>query len=66
MLRAVRRLPRVWRIALPFIAGCLCLVAADWVSPFPAYVLIMAGIGLVADAGLALMPTAGGLWAHRQ
>ena len=63
----MRSLPRVWRVAIPFVAGCICMFAGDWVStPIVAYVLIMAGLGLVLDGLLALLPTNGGLWANRQ
>jgi hypothetical protein len=66
MVRLVRSLPRVWRVVLPIVAAAVCLVASQFVSPFPAYVLLMLGLGLILDALLAMMPTTGGLWAHKQ
>jgi hypothetical protein len=66
MLRVVRSLPRVWRVLLPIVAAVVCLVGSQLVSPFPAYVLLMLGLGFVIDALLATMPTTGGLWGHRQ
>ena len=66
MLRAVRRLPQVWRVALPLAAAVVCLLASRWVGPFPSYILVMVSLALILDAVLAMMPTTGGLWAHRQ
>ena len=66
MLGLVASLPRLWRVLLPIVAAIVCMVGSQFVSPFPAYVLLMLGLGFVVDARLATMPTTGGLWAHRQ
>ena len=63
---AVRSLPHSWRVALPIAAAIVCMIVARWVPPLAAYVLIMSGVGLIIDGVLAMMPTTGGLWAHRQ
>ena len=66
MLAAVRPLPHRWRVVLPIVAAVICLVAARWMPPLVSYVFIMVGLGLAIDGLLAMMPTTGGLWAHRQ
>jgi hypothetical protein len=66
MLWLVRSLPRLWRVILPIIAAVVSMVTSQFMAPFPAYVLLMLGLGLILDALLAMMPTTGGLWAHRQ
>jgi len=66
MLRLVRSLPRLWRVLLPIVAAVACMIGSQRVSPFPAYVLLMLGLGFIIDALLATMPTTGGLWGHRQ
>ncbi len=66
MLPLVPSLPRLWRVLLPILAAVVCMVGSQLVPPFPAYVLLMLGLGFIFDALLATMPTTGGLWAHRQ
>ena len=63
MLGLVRSLPRLWRVLLPIVAAIVCMVGSQFVSPFPAYVLLMLGLGFVVDARLATMPTTGALGA---
>ncbi len=62
----MRFLLRWRRVVIPLLLAPLCLLVATWVSPIPAWLLTMLSLGLMLDAGLALMPTTGGLSSHRQ
>jgi hypothetical protein len=54
------------RVLIPAVLAVLCLIVSGYVSPILAWALVMAAFGLLLDAGLALMPTNGGLGSHQQ
>ena len=62
----MRALWRHRRVLIPTLLAVVCLAASATTSPFVGFVLIMAAFGLLLDAGLAMMPTTGGLGSHRQ
>ena len=65
-MRAVLDTARYW---VPLVAGLLCLVASQFLSPVVAWILIIAAFGLVLDGVTAMWERAGGtgnLWTYRQ
>ena len=48
---------RYW---LPLAGACVCFLAASFVSPIVAWLLIVAAFGFVLDAGTAWLAKAGG------
>jgi hypothetical protein len=48
------------RYKLPLAATVVCLVAAGFVPPIVAYVLVVAGFGFALDAGTTWLARAGG------
>jgi len=62
----MRALWRRRRVAIPFVLAVVCLIVSGFVPPIFSWLLTMAAFGLLLDAGLALMPTTGGMHAHRQ
>lgn len=65
-MRSALRSVRYW---LPLLAACVALIAASWVSPAVAWLLVILAFGLCLDVGTALFAKAagtGGLQDHRQ
>jgi uncharacterized membrane protein len=65
-MRSVAATARYW---LPLAAGLLCLVAAGFVGPIVAWLLIIGAFGLILDGATAMWERAGGtgnLTTHRQ
>ncbi len=54
------------RVLIPAVLAVVCLIVGGYVSPIVSWALVMAAFGLLLDAGLAMMPTTGGLGSHRQ
>jgi hypothetical protein len=48
------------RFKLPLATAAVCLVAAGFVPPVVAYLLVVAGFGFALDAGTAWLARAGG------
>ncbi len=57
---------RYRRVLIPLALAPLCLALSTAVPPVAAWLLIMAGVALMFDSGLAMMPTTGGLNSHKQ
>ncbi len=54
------------RVLIPALLAVVCLAVSGFVPPIVAWALVIASFGLLLDAGLALMPTTGGLGSHQQ
>jgi hypothetical protein len=65
-VRAIVGTMRYW---VPFVAACVCLIAAAMVPAIVAWVLIIAAFGLALDGGTAMFERAGrtgSIYDHKQ
>ncbi len=65
-MRTIADTARYWT---PLVAGFACFFAVAYVGPLVAWLLIIAGFGLIADGATAMLGRAGrvgGLTSHRQ
>lgn len=55
-MRAALGTARYW---LPLVAGFVCVIVSTFVGPIAAWLLIIAGFGLLLDGGTAMWERAG-------